>query len=134
MINTDQLQTLLQYLAGFSAVTFLISIICIPLLISRLPSDFFLRYAPGRLPVQRKITAGYILVFLLKNSLGFALLCAGIAMLFLPGQGLITIILSLSLISFPYKNQFIYALTSRSSVQTSLDWIREKTKKPSFYW
>lgn len=134
IITFDQLQTFLQYLAGLSVITFVLSLVCIPLLVSRLPCDFFLRYSPGRKAIPREISAGYLVVLLLKNFLGLALLFAGIAMLFLPGQGLITIILSFSLMNFPYKNRLIYALIRRPPVQAGLNWIREKTRQPPFSW
>jgi len=61
-------------------------------------------------------------------------LLAGTAMLFLPGQGILTIILGVALMSFPGKYRLLFTLTTRPSVQHSLDWIRTKTGHPKFIW
>lgn len=132
--NLDQFADVLQLLAGVSAVTFGVSLVCIPLLVARLPRNFFQLPAAGRTIQRHQLTVGSIFLLCLRNMIGLALLLAGIAMLFLPGQGLVTIIIGLTIMSFPYKQQLVYSLTRPQSVQRSLDWIRKKSRKESFYW
>ncbi len=67
-----------------------------------------------------------------KILLGVLLLSAGIAMLVLPGQGLITILVGLSLIPFPGKRRLELFLLSRKEVRSSLNWIRIKANKDPF--
>lgn len=69
---------------------------------------------------------------MLKILVGVFLLVCGIAMLVLPGQGLITMVIGLSLIPFPGKHKIEQNLLSRQSVRTSLNWIRIKANKEPF--
>lgn len=67
-----------------------------------------------------------------KILIGVFLLLCGIAMLVLPGQGLLTILIGLSLIPFPGKHKLEQTILSRKSVRSSLNWIRTKAKKAPF--
>lgn len=67
-----------------------------------------------------------------KIIFGVFLVVCGIVMLALPGQGLITMVIGLSLIPFPGKNKIEQNLLSRKSVRTSLNWIRIKANKEPF--
>ena len=67
-----------------------------------------------------------------KVIIGFFLLLCGIVMLVLPGQGLITIVIGLSLIPFPGKIKIEQNLLSRQTVRSSLNWIRIKANKEPF--
>jgi UPF0716 family protein affecting phage T7 exclusion len=62
----------------------------------------------------------------LKNLIGAVLLVGGIAMLVLPGQGLLTMLLGLSLINFPGKFWLERKLIQRRAVHRSVNWIRRK--------
>lgn len=64
--------------------------------------------------------------------IGVFLLLCGIVMLVLPGQGLITMIIGLSLLPFPGKNKIVKKLLARRSVRNSLNWVRYKAKKEPF--
>ena len=67
-----------------------------------------------------------LLAKLLKNTAGVVFLTAGVAMLVLPGQGLLTILLGLMLINFPGKRRFELALIRRRPVLKSVNWIRRR--------
>jgi hypothetical protein len=67
-----------------------------------------------------------------KIILGIGLLVCGILMLVLPGQGLITILIGLSLLPFPGKDKMEQRILSRHSVRSTLNWIRIKAKKEPF--
>jgi len=71
---------------------------------------------------------------ILRNIVGAVLLLAGIAMLFLPGQGIITMVIGLIIMQVPFKRQLIYRLTRPHSVRHGLDWLRTRMKKEPFYW
>ena len=83
---------LLWWLGLTSVITFALGVFLVPLLVVRMPADFFVRKGPpadsfrGRHPVVR------IGSLVLRNLLGLALVLAGIAMLVLPGQGILTIL------------------------------------------
>ena len=121
------------WIAGLSAVTFIVSLLLIPWLIGRLSPDCFLGLNRNNV-AQPPFSLRRLMLALLRNSVGLFLLFAGIVMLFIPGQGILTIILGILLLSFPGKQRLIIALVSRPAVQRSMDWIRKKRKKPPFRW
>lgn len=121
------------WITVLSAVTFIVSLLAIPWLIGSLSPDCFLRLSRKK-QVLTPFSPWRILLTGLQNILGLLLLFAGIAMLFLPGQGLLTIIIGALLLSFPGKQKLIGALVSRPGMQRSMDWIRKKRKKPPFLW
>jgi hypothetical protein len=69
---------------------------------------------------------------ILQIIVGICLLVCGLVMLVLPGQGLITILIGLSLLPFPGKNKLEQNLLSRKSVRSTLNWIRMKANKEPF--
>lgn len=73
-----------------------------------------------------------VIIGMSKIILGIVLLLCGLAMLVLPGQGLITILIALSLIPFPGKHKLELYLLSHKSVRSSLNWIRLKAHKEPF--
>lgn len=84
-------------------------------------------------PYLQPISQGLMLIAgMIKMIVGVFLLLCGIAMLALPGQGIITILIGLSLIPFPGKHKLEQSLLSRQTVRSSLNWIRSKAKKPPF--
>lgn len=104
--------------------------IAVPLLVARLPRDYFVRAEPppaswrGRHPALRWTLRA------LKNALGALLLVAGIAMLVLPGQGVLTILLGLSLLEFPGKRRLEIAIVRWPTVHKAIDWLRAKRGRP----
>lgn len=123
---------LLEWLGLFSVLTFIGSLIAIPWIIGRLPENFFIRHRQvveerhKSHPVVAKLT------LVLRNAVGFFFLVAGLAMLVLPGQGIITMLIGITLIDFPRKHQVIDSLVRRPRVIKLLNWIRDKEKKQPF--
>jgi len=116
----------LLWLAAFSVLTFIGSLLIIPILLVRIPVDYFVAGA-GR-PVR--ISPLMLLSRILKNILGLILLGAGILMLFLPGQGLLTIVIALSLLDFPGKRGLELRLIRQPRVYKAINWLRRKYKRP----
>ena len=118
-----------SFLAIASLITFLLSLLLIPTMVAHMPQDYFL------IIVRRhQQTKPNFFILLIKNILGTLLLIAGIAMLFLPGQGLLTIILGLIFLSFPGKQKLLLSLLTRPALRNSLNWIRRKTGRSEFRW
>jgi hypothetical protein len=119
--------TLLCWLGILSLVTFVASLIVIPLLIVRMPADYFTRERPyyrGRHPVL------HWSILIAKNLFGALFLLAGLAMLFLPGQGLITIVIALTLLNFPGKRRLECRLIRRPGINRVINWIRTRKGRP----
>ncbi len=132
------LEFLLEYkqlffaLAWGSLVLFVVSLVAIPWLITKIPVDYFHEQrrvtpsAKGRYFLLAQLLAG------IKNVLGFALVLSGVLMLMLPGQGVLTILIGLFLMDFPGKYTLERKLVCMPKVQRSLNWIRAKANKEPF--
>ena len=130
--NTQIFIVLFQWIAPLSLAAFILSLIIIPLIISKLSIDCFININKKKEPAGLSGTS--VAFLLLRNIGGIFFLTAGFAMLFLPGQGLLTILLGLLLLTFPGKQTMINFLIAKPSLQHSLDWIRKKSGKPPFIW
>ncbi len=115
-------------LAGISLGAFVISLILLPVILIRLPEDYFVRIrskgatlSPARLALK-----------LLKNLLGAFLLLVGFVMLFIPGQGILTMLFGISLMDFPGKRRLQAKIVSMPRVYRGLNWLREKADRPRF--
>ncbi len=115
---------------GIASVVMLVgTALIVPAIIARIPPDYF---AQKRRPRSREIDHHLstpmvrLLLRVGKNLLGIVLLIAGIAMLALPGQGLLTILLGIFLIDFPGKYRFEKWLVSRKHVLRGLNWLRKR--------
>jgi len=134
-ISANQyLQSILGWLALISAFTFVLSLLLIPWILGRLPRDCFLKLIAKVGDGRPLYSLSGVSILLIRNLFGLLLLLAGIAMLFLPGQGLLTILMGCLFISFPGKNKLVDNLVRRPKVQQSLDWLRKKRGKSSFIW
>jgi hypothetical protein len=116
----------LLWLAAFSLVSFIGSLIIVPILLVRIPVDYFV-VETGR---SSRLSGLVLLGRIIKNILGIILLGAGILMLFLPGQGLLTIVIALSLLDFPGKRSLELRLIRQPRVYKPINWLRQKYKRP----
>lgn len=115
-----------------SLLTFVFSLILLPILILTIPEDYFVE--KQRHPMHWS-KSGYLLrmlVILLKNLLGIILFFMGILMLVLPGQGILTILAGLVLLDFPGKFLLLRWLARKERMLNSLNWVRKKGHKAPF--
>ena len=119
---------ILYWLGGISLLLFIITAIAVPLFIIHLPSDFLL-YKKRKQHFEQVHFTLRILIIIAKNFIGIILVAAGVLMLILPGQGIITILIGLVLIDFPGKNSLILFILSNPIVLNAINWIREKNRK-----
>ena len=112
--------------------------IVISFFITQMDKEYFLRKNTGGKQARKNIdgdSRSRNLNYVVKSAkfiVGLFLILCGLAMLILPGQGLITISIGLSLIPFPGKHQLEQNLLARKSIRVSLNWIRSKAKKEPF--
>ena len=116
-------------LFALSVAGFVGSLIAIPIILVRLPPHYFDERHPrtwmeNHHPVLRMV--GHVL----KNVVGAVFLAAGFAMLFLPGQGILTMLIGLSLLDFPGKRRLEGKLVGQPSVLRTINGIREKFGRP----
>ncbi len=124
-------QNIVTWVSVLSALFFVGSLIIIPILVSRLPKDYFLRRKRLAHGTGNPRSMFMTLLVVLKNLLGVCLILSGIAMLILPGQGLLTILIGLSLTNFPGKYTLERKLVRNPSIFAGLNWIRHKTGQPA---
>lgn len=124
--------TLFEGLGLLSLATFLLSLLLIPFLISRASVDYFLIHATIVEQRHKRHPALAFTIKIIRNCLGCVLCLAGFMMLFLPGQGVITILIGVSLLDVRGRQRVMNALIHRPSLQHALNWIRQKTGKPPF--
>ena len=116
----------LWWLVAVSVIGFVGSIIGAGVALVLLPADYFVR-------VERSHSRSALqwVWFVVKNVLGVALLIAGILMLFLPGQGVLTILVGVMLINFPGKRKLEMKLIRRPGVLKTINRLRAKFGRPA---
>jgi hypothetical protein len=131
------LQTVHQYVSTETLVTmtvlsivfFVGSLIAIPFILVRLPADFFDVRVPrpwmeNHHPVLR------VLGHILKNVFGLIFVLVGFLMLFLPGQGVLTMLIGITLLEFPGKRNLEAKLIGQPTVLNAINSMRDKFGKP----
>ncbi|MBN2657152.1 MAG: hypothetical protein JXR86_08840 [Spirochaetales bacterium] len=120
------------WLGIVSLAAFFLTILILPVVIVRLPEDYFVRDRADGF-ISRQSRALRLLLLILKNLAGAFLLIMGIIMLFVPGQGILTILAGLSVMNFPGKRGIELRLASNRKVMGGLNWIREKGHRSHFH-
>jgi archaellum biogenesis protein FlaJ (TadC family) len=118
------------WLTLISVATFLGSLLTLPWLVAKIPETYFLESVRSPTPWHRQRPALRLMLLMLKNMLGAVLLAGGILMLFLPGQGLLTMALGLLLLDYPGKYRFERWLVAQPSILRSLNWLRRRRGVP----
>jgi hypothetical protein len=120
---------ILFWLSIASVITFVGSLLLIPFLVVRMGADYFMphrderRTLAGRHPVIR--WTGLVL----KNVIGALLTVAGIAMLVLPGQGLLTMVMGIMMLDFPGKRAFERRLVRLPGVLRTINHLRARAQR-----
>jgi Putative transmembrane protein (PGPGW) len=119
----------LVMLTVLSIIFFVGSLIAIPFILVRLPANFFDIRVPrpwmeDHHPVLR------MLGHLAKNAVGAIFLFVGFLMLFLPGQGILTMLIGISMLDFPGKRKLEAWLIGQPAVLNTINGMREKFGKP----
>src|SRR5689334_16871726 len=106
---------------GLSIAVFIGSLIAIPIVLVGLPEDYLVHP-----PAKNKSLASTIA----KNALGVTLLAIGVAMLVLPGQGILMVIVGLTLVDFPGRQRLMLKLMKQPKVQRVVTKIRARVGRP----
>lgn len=120
----------LAIVAGASLVMFLATLAAGPWLLLRLPPDYYThdrrpRHARSAHPA---ITTAWLIA---RNIIAVVLLVAGVLMLVLPGQGLLTILVGFLLLRFPGKYRLEKRIIARPHVLRAINRLRTRRgRKP----
>jgi hypothetical protein len=103
-----------------SVLMFVGTIVALPVIAARLPEDYFIAPIPRRAPwkvVVRSVAAAVLILM-------------GLAMLVLPGQGTLTILLGVSLLDFPAKRRLERRILANQHVLRALNAVRRRAGRP----
>jgi hypothetical protein len=131
MATLRQYQHLFEMMGLLSIVLFVGTILIFPVVIIFLPRDYFVRADREPAHQKRQHPLVWWTLTVLKNIVGFVLVLAGLAMLVLPGQGLLTILLGVTLMDFPGKYTLERKLVGKASIARALNRIRRNAGRPS---
>jgi hypothetical protein len=120
------------WVLAIGIVTAVISLWAARWYVLRLPREYFTpRYHP-RESFRDAHPALRVGLKVLKNLLGATLLIVGLIMLVTPGQGILAILIGLSLLDLPGKRQLERWLVARPKVIRFLNMVRRQAGRPQF--
>ncbi len=117
------------WIATISAVYFVVSLFVIRLLIIRIPVDYFMDGRERPEEGRRTISSAGIRIG--KNILGLFVILVGLMMSIpgVAGQGVLTVLIGLSLTDFPGKRRAELRLVRQPLIQRAINAIRAKAGK-----
>ncbi|MCA8965025.1 MAG: hypothetical protein H6838_10970 [Planctomycetes bacterium] len=119
----------LFWLGVVAIASLVLPAVFLPIVIVRLAPDHFV--ASTHELNERRTGGGWVL-FVLRNVLGVLLFVAGVALLFLPGQGLLTMLIGLLIVDLPGKRAIELRLVRRPAILGELNALRARYGKPPF--
>jgi hypothetical protein len=118
-------ETTVWYLAAFSVVSFIATLVLVPFLVIRIPDDYFAEKKRHRWePWAHEHPLIRWSLLIAKNMLGYLFIILGIAMLVLPGQGILTILIGIMFINFPGKYRLERWAVTRPPVLRAINSLR----------
>src|SRR4051812_44442876 len=108
-------------LVVFSVVAVVASVVLVPRFLAKLPPDYLRSESAPSLSMPLRIV---------RNLLGIVLVLLGLAMLRLPGQGLLTLLVGVLLVDFPGKHRLVVRLLSRPKVLALVNRLRGHRGSP----
>jgi hypothetical protein len=118
---------LVWWIAALSGVVFVGSLVSVPWMVVRIPSDYFVSkhrpqtYFASHHPLLRWT------FWATRNVVGVMLILAGVAMLVLPGQGLLTLAVGVFLMDFPGKHRLERRIIRFGPIWKSIRWLRRRS-------
>jgi hypothetical protein len=117
-------EVLILWLTITSIATFVATLVAVPWMIVRIPSHYFSHSSRVDKLWAHRHPAIRMMLIIGKNFLGYIFILAGIIMLVLPGQGMLTILIGIILIDIPGKFRFEKWVVTRPPVLRSINWLR----------
>jgi Putative transmembrane protein (PGPGW) len=120
----------LWWMGVVSVITFVGTLAVLPILVARIPADYFMRDRQYRAASRKQHVALRLIGVVFKNVVGLTFVLAGVAMLVLPGQGILTILIGLSLMNFPGKHALERRIVQQPAVLQAINWMRRQAGQP----
>lgn len=121
----------LWWLSLISFAMFIGTLFLLPILVARIPEDYFVCKKRHTIRWKKYHPFVRLLIITGKNLLGIIFILSGIAMLFLPGQGIITILIGITLTNFPGKFKLERWIIKQPTVIRTVNWLRAKANRPA---
>jgi len=112
-----------------SSVMFGLALLAVPPLVIRIPADYFAHPHRSGADYPRRHSWFRWIWLILKNVLGVGFLFFGALMLVLPGQGILTVLIAITMLDFPGKFRLQRWVVSRKGVLDSINWVRKRRGK-----
>jgi hypothetical protein len=123
----SQNEATIWFMAVFSIISFIGSLLLVPVLVIRIPDDYFAEIKRHRWePWAHEHPVIRWSLLIIKNALGYIFIVLGIAMLVLPGQGVLTIIIGMMFINFPGKYRLERWVVMRGPVLNIINKLRHR--------
>ena len=123
-------EVLIWWTGAASVLMFLGSLCAIPIILIKIPADYFSSFETKSRVDLRDVSYFRLLYLLFKNMVGIAFIFAGLIMLLLPGQGILTIIVGMSLLNFPGKYRLVRNIIRNKTIHNTINKLRSKAVKP----
>ena len=117
-------------IGAISVLTFFGTLLLLPLLVARIPADYFVRERPRQQDQAPRSLIRFLFLRVLKNVIGLVFIMAGVIMLFTPGQGLLSILVGVILTDFPGKISLGRRIVQQPGVLRAANWMRRKAHQP----
>lgn len=119
-------ETFFYWSTLIGVVGLLISLIIVPWIVIKLPADYFYEEHRKKCPWGHCPPIIRSIILVLKNILGVILILSGFIMLFIPGQGLLTMVGGIILTDFPYKYKIMRRIIKNSKILKFINKLRKK--------
>lgn len=123
-------EVLLMSLGGLSIVMFFGTLALAPVVIVRMSADYFLEERVPATMIAHRHPILRAIGLAAKNIAGALLFLVGLALIPLPGQGLLTILLALTLMDVPGKRAFELRLIRLPGVLKIINKLRARRHRP----
>ncbi len=123
-------EVLIWWMGAASVLMFLGSLCTIPVILIKIPADYFASLETKSRIDVRDLSFFRILYLIFKNMVGIAFILAGLIMLLLPGQGILTIIVGMSLLNFSGKYRLVRNIIRNKTIYNTINKLRSKAAKP----
>ncbi len=123
-------RVVLQWAFWLSLITFFGSLVVLVIVIIRMPADYFVRdsSSPDSWRIRHPLLV--LTALIAKNLLGLFLAVAGVIMIVTPGQGVLAILVGISLMDIPGKKAWERRIVIRRPVHRALNSIRRRAGRP----
>jgi hypothetical protein len=118
------------WIALGSLVSLLVGVLSLPFLVSRIPADYFSHSHRHRMSESSRHPLVRLFFSGIKNAIGAVFVLAGLIMLVLPGQGLLTLFAGLMIMNYPGKFGVERWLIQRPYVMPAVNRLRARYGHP----